>query len=58
MGQWSASPCADNATGVASKFGIKSIPTVILFKKGVAVQTVVGLHPKDYFVKMVESHLA
>jgi len=31
-----------------TKFGIRNIPTLILFKNGEAVQTIVGAHPKSH----------
>ncbi|MFM7467893.1 MAG: thioredoxin [Vampirovibrionales bacterium] len=41
----------------AQKFGISSIPTVILFKDGKPVEQSVGNRPKADFVKMIEAHL-
>jgi len=31
-----------------AKFGIRNIPTLILFKNGEVAQTIVGAHPKSY----------
>ena len=39
----------DEEPGIASRFGVLSIPTVILFAGGEARGTVVGLRPKKYF---------
>ncbi|RRJ64591.1 thioredoxin [Paenibacillus oralis] len=36
----------DNETELASQFGIRSIPTLLLFKDGRLVETIVGLNPK------------
>jgi thioredoxin 1 len=39
----------DEYPGIASRFDILSIPTVVLFAGGEARGTVVGLRPKKYF---------
>jgi len=31
-----------------AKFGIRSIPTLLLFKGGELAQTIIGAHPKNY----------
>jgi thioredoxin 1 len=33
-----------------------SIPTVILFKDGEAVETMVGLRPKEAYLEVIENH--
>lgn len=40
-----------------SKYDISGIPTVILFKDGVVMDTLIGLQHKDTYVNMIESHL-
>lgn len=47
----------DRAQGVAAKYGVMSIPTVILFKDGVAVEKKVGLSPKGVYEKMIDAAL-
>jgi thioredoxin 1 len=37
----------DNNQDLAAKFGIKGIPTVMLFKNGETVDSFVGLRPKE-----------
>ena len=37
----------DQEPGLAAKFGIMSIPTLILFKDGQAVKQTMGFQPKD-----------
>lgn len=44
----------DQAPGLAAKFGIASIPTVMLFKDGVPVATSVGYRPKAFFEEMIK----
>ena len=47
----------DDQGELAAKFRIMSIPTVMLFKGGEAVEKVIGARSKDEFVKMLESNL-
>ena len=47
----------DTAQNIAAKYGVMSIPTVILFKDGVAVEKKVGLSPKNVYEKMIDSAL-
>jgi len=37
----------DNNQDLAAKFGIRGIPTVMLFKGGASINSFVGLRPKD-----------
>lgn len=41
----------------ASKYGVSSIPTLILFKAGEPVERLVGLQPKQAIVSKLESYL-
>ena len=47
----------DSNMATARKFGVSSIPTLILFKDGKAVQRVVGYNPKERLMKTLEPHL-
>jgi thioredoxin 1 len=47
----------DENPGVPVRFGIRSIPTLMLFKNGELVDSVVGAVDKDTIKKMVDSHL-
>ena len=47
----------DEAASTAAQFGIKSIPTVILFKSGKVVEQVVGVQSKDAFQKLIDQHV-
>lgn len=41
-----------------SRFGVRSIPMIVLFKGGQAVDHSIGLVPKDQLKKMIDSHVA
>lgn len=43
----------DESPVTAAKYGITSIPTVILFEKGDTVRTMTGLLPKGEYVKFL-----
>lgn len=47
----------DHNPGVGSEFGIRSIPTLILFKNGQQVDKIVGSGPKVTYTKMISKHL-
>jgi thioredoxin 1 len=47
----------DQAQNIAAKFGVMSIPTVILFKNGVAVEKKIGLSPKAVYEKIIDTAL-
>lgn len=46
----------DNNQMTAGKFGIMSIPTLMLFKDGQAVEKVVGFQPKAALAQLIEKH--
>jgi thioredoxin 1 len=41
----------------AAEYGVRSIPTLILFKDGEPVKQFVGVKPKSAFAKAIEAHL-
>jgi len=47
----------DNNPGIAGKFGIRSIPTLLIFKGGKVVDQIVGAVPKGSIVDKLNSHL-
>ncbi len=47
----------DNESSLAQRFGIMSIPTLILFKGGEAVHTMVGSMPKAELVAEIKAHI-
>jgi len=46
----------DHNPGVPSQYGVRGIPTLILFKNGQPVDQMVGAHPKDKIAEMVRRH--
>ncbi len=47
----------DENSEVPGKFGIRGIPTLMLFKDGQLAGTLVGSHPKAKFTAFLDSHL-
>lgn len=47
----------DNNQQTAMNFGIRSIPTILMFKNGQVVDSVIGAVPKQNLVNMIEKHL-
>jgi len=48
----------DENPDVASQYGIRSIPTLMVFKAGQAIDRVVGAVPKATLANTLEKHLA
>lgn len=48
----------DENNDLAAQYGIRSIPTLMLFKAGEHVDTVMGLVSKSQLQQFLESHLA
>jgi thioredoxin 1 len=47
----------DNNQNVAMNYGIRSIPTVLIFKNGVVVDTIVGAVPKKVLKERLDNQL-
>ncbi len=47
----------DDSPGVANQYGIRSIPTLILFKQGQPIDRVVGAVPKTTLANTIDKHL-
>jgi thioredoxin 1 len=47
----------DNNPSVTAKFGIRSIPTLLIFKDGQIVDKQIGAVPKSILSKKLEAHL-
>lgn len=48
----------DESPSVSQRFGIKGIPTLILFSAGKEAERVVGATSKETLVRLVEKHLS
>ncbi len=48
----------DEVPSVASKYGIRSIPTIGIFKNGEAINGVVGAVPKQVLIQAIEEGLS
>jgi thioredoxin 1 len=48
----------DNNQNTPAQYGIRSIPTMILFKDGKAVDQIMGNHPKESIVDFINRHLS
>lgn len=47
----------DENPHIATEYGIKSIPTLMLFKNGKKVDIVIGAVPKSTLINTIEKHL-
>jgi len=47
----------DDSPATAGRFGVRSIPTVLFFRDGQHVDTVVGLVPRAALAERIELHL-
>lgn len=47
----------DESPGVATDYGIRSIPTVMIFKNGTKMETVIGAVPKETLVQALEKYI-
>lgn len=47
----------DESPGIATEYGIRSIPTVMVFKKGKKMDTVIGAVPKSTLTSTIDKYL-
>jgi len=48
----------DNNPNIASTYGVRSIPTLLVFKGGKVVEQIVGAVPKQKLVEALQPHTA
>lgn len=48
----------DNSPATAAKYGIMSIPTLLLFKDGKVAEQIVGAQPREAITGMVDRHVS
>jgi thioredoxin 1 len=48
----------DEAPELAAKFGIRSIPTLLLIKDGKVIEQVIGARPYEDLAKVLDVHIA
>jgi thioredoxin 1 len=48
----------DESQEIAVRYGVQSIPTLILFKEGDAVERLIGNYPKPAILAKIQRHLA
>lgn len=46
----------DENPGAPAKYGVRGIPTMILFKDGKEIDQIVGNHPKENIVALLTKH--
>lgn len=48
----------DKSPDLAARYGVQSIPTVLLFKEGMVIDRLIGAVPKQSLVNFVSQHAA
>ena len=48
----------DQSQDLANLFGIRSIPTMVIFKDGKPVDALVGIHPKQTLIEKIQAQLS
>jgi thioredoxin 1 len=47
----------DEHSSIAARYGVQSIPTLLLFKQGKVVEQYIGATSKDTLAKLIDKHL-
>ena len=48
----------DEHSGLAAKFGVQSIPTLLLFKGGKVVEQFIGATTRDVLARLIDKHVS
>ncbi len=48
----------DENQDIAMKYGIQSIPSILLFKNGKEINRTIGAAPKDVYIKFIDDSLS
>ncbi len=48
----------DEQSSLAAKFGVQSIPTLLLFKEGKVVEQFIGATTRDVLAKLIDKHVS
>ena len=48
----------DEHQGLAAKFGVQSIPTLLLFKEGKVVDSFIGATTRDVLANLIDKHVS
>jgi thioredoxin 1 len=47
----------DENDAISAEFGVRAIPTLLLFKSGSVVETIVGMTSKDALIEKINAHV-
>lgn len=47
----------DDNSDISAEFGVRAIPTLLLFKGGAIVETIVGMTSKDALIEKINAHV-
>ena len=47
----------DEQSSIAARYGVQSIPTLLLFKQGKVVEQYIGATSRDVLAKLIDKHL-
>lgn len=47
----------DEYPAISGDYGVRGIPTLLLFKNGQVAEQIVGVHPKEHLTKILDKHI-